>query len=62
MKNNYMNDIKQNFKHSTHGLLPNFHTKYRNSFDQTFMNDEDDFHKDTDNLHQFTHSKALGGN
>ena len=62
MKNNYMNNVKQNFKHCSNGLLPHFHMKYRNSFDQTFINDEDDMNTDIDNLNQYTHGKVLGGN
>ncbi len=62
MKTNYINNIKQNFKQTSNGLLPNQHIKYRNSFDQTFLNDEDDMTDNMDHLNQYIHGKTLGGN
>jgi hypothetical protein len=62
MKTNYINNLKQNFKQTSNGLLPNQHIKYRNSFDQTFLNDEDDMTDNMDHLNQYIHGKTLGGN
>ncbi len=62
MKNIHTSNIKQNLKHCSNGFLPDFQTKFRNSFDQTFINDFDDFSAHKDNHHQYTHSSTLGGN
>ena len=51
MKNIHTSNIKQNLKHCSNGFLPDFQTKFRNSFDQTFINDFDDFSAHKDNHH-----------